>query len=128
MTVHYAMAKILVVDDEEDYRALHAHILTRAGHTVVAADGGEAGLAAFERERPDLVILDAQMPDLEGYEVCRRLRAAGHKTPVLFCTVRSAVVRVAEGLRAGGNDYVVKPFSPDDLLARVAEALGAAGR
>ena len=119
------MAKILVVDDEEDYRALHAHILTRAGHEVVTADGGEAGLAAFERERPALVILDAQMPDLEGYEVCRRLRAAGHKTPVLFCTVRSAVARVAEGLRAGGSDYVVKPFSPEDLLARVKDALGA---
>ena len=122
------MAKILVVDDEEDYRALHAHILTRAGHEVVVADGGEAGLAAFERERPALVILDAQMPDLEGYEVCRRLRAAGHKTPVLFCTVRSAVARVAEGLRAGGNDYVVKPFAPDDLLARVKEALEARAR
>lgn len=117
------MAKILVVDDEEDYRALHRHILTRAGHEVVTADGGEAGLAAFEKERPELVILDAQMPDLEGYEVCRRLRAKGHKTPVLFCTVRSAVARVAEGLRAGGNDYVVKPFAPDDLLARVKEAL-----
>lgn len=119
------MAKILVVDDEEDYRALHSHILTRAGHEVVTADGGEAGLAAFERERPALVILDAQMPDLEGYEVCRRLRAAGHSTPVLFCTVRSAVAKVAEGLRAGGTDYVVKPFSPEDLLSRVKDALGA---
>lgn len=121
------MAKVLVVDDEEDYRLLHKHILERAGYVVAMADGGEAGLAAFAAERPDLVILDAQMPDMEGYEVCRRLRAAGHLTPVIFCTVRSAVARVAEGLRAGGNDYVVKPFSPDDLLVRVGAALSPKG-
>ena len=117
------MARILVVDDEEDYRQLHRHILERAGHEVHQADGGQAGLDAAQKLRPELIILDAQMPDLEGYEVCRRLRARGDKTPVIFCTVRSAVSRVAEGLRAGGSDYVVKPFSPDDLLARVREAL-----
>ncbi|MBI5597404.1 MAG: response regulator transcription factor [Elusimicrobia bacterium] len=117
------MARILVVDDEEDYRALLEHILERAGHEVLAADCGQAGLAAAAESRPALIILDAQMPDLEGYEVCRRLRARGDATPVIFCTVRSAVSRVAEGLRAGGNDYVVKPFAPEDLLARVREAL-----
>ncbi|MDE2292836.1 MAG: response regulator [Elusimicrobia bacterium] len=122
------MARILVVDDEEDYRALLTHILQRAGHSVTSADGGESGLAAFESAPPDLVVLDAQMPDLEGYEVCRRLRAAGHRTPVIFCTVRSAVSKVAEGLRAGGDDYVVKPFSAEDLLGRVDEALARGAR
>lgn len=122
------MARILVVDDEEDYRALLRHILERAGHSVAVADGGEAGLSALAAAPPDLVLLDVQMPDLDGFEVCRRLRASGGRMPVLFCTVRSAVSRVAEGLRAGGTDYVIKPFAPEDLLARVREALSDAGR
>ncbi|MBI3300226.1 MAG: response regulator transcription factor [Elusimicrobia bacterium] len=122
------MAEILVVDDEEDYRLLLRHILERAGHKVKLADCGEAGLAAYHKAKPDLLILDANMPDLEGYEVCRQLRSAGHKTPVIFCTVRSAVSKVAEGLRAGGDDYVVKPFSPEDLLGRVKDVLSRPGK
>jgi len=116
---------VLIVDDEHDFRAICAHVLDRGGYdTAMAADGTE-GLAVFEDRKPDLVVLDGHLPDLDGIEVCRRLRKlpGGDKVPVLMCTVRSAMVTITEGLDAGVTDYVLKPFEMEDLLARVADAL-----
>ena len=116
---------ILIVDDEHDFRAICAHVLDRGGYDTVTAEDGMAGLAAFSDRKPDLVVLDGNLPDLDGIEVCRRLRKlpGGEKVPVLMCTVRSAVVTIQDGLDAGVTDYVLKPFEMDDLLERVAGAL-----
>jgi DNA-binding response OmpR family regulator len=117
--------KLLVVDDEKDFRAIISRILERAGYEVVtAADGGEA-LAAFAKERPELVLLDGHLPDIDGFEVCRRLRKteAGRTVPVILCTVRSAISNVSEGLGAGATGYLLKPFDPQELLAAVKAAL-----
>lgn len=83
-----------------------------------AADGGQA-LAEIEREAPDLVILDVAMPGLDGLSVCRRLRSKGFATPILLLTARDAVADRVAGLDAGADDYLVKPFAPDELAARV---------
>jgi DNA-binding response OmpR family regulator len=125
-----AMAeKILVVEDEEDFRALLSGVLDKEGYSVVTASNGEDGIAAFQKEKPDLVILDVQLPDMEGFEICRKIRAEGPnpEVPVLFCTIRSAVAPVAEGLKAGATDYIIKPFATKDLLARIETALGRGG-
>ena len=116
---------ILIVDDEHDFRAICAHVLDRGGYDTAAAEDGTTGLAVFEDRRPDLVILDGNLPDLDGIEVCRRLRKlpGGEKVPVLMCTVRSAVVSIQDGLDAGVTDYVLKPFEMEDHLERVADAL-----
>ena len=117
--------KILVVEDEEDFRSLLSGLLVKEGYAVATAENGEEGLAAYRREAPDLVILDVQLPDMEGFEICRKIRAEGPnpQVPVLFCTIRSAVAPVAEGLKAGATDYVIKPFETKDLLTRVQKAL-----
>lgn len=119
--------KILVVDDEEDYRVLFKRALTRAGYSVVTAATAAEGVAACAREDPDLVLLDANLPDGDGFAVCREIRARGPqpRVPVLFCTVRSGLRRVREGLESGGQDYLLKPVLLDDLVARVAAALAA---
>lgn len=122
------MEKVLVVEDEEDFRALLAGLLRDGGYAVAEAPDGRSGLAAFARENPDAVVLDVQLPDIDGFEVCRRIRGGGvgAGVPILLCTVRSSVAPVAEGLKAGATDYVLKPFDPQDLLARVRAALAGA--
>ncbi|MBI4423819.1 MAG: response regulator [Elusimicrobia bacterium] len=118
--------RVLVVEDEEDYGQLLVEALSEAGFAVRWEKSAASGLEAASAEPPDLVILDVQLPDGTGFDVCRKLRAGGPamKTPVLFCTVRSAIAPVAEGTRAGGNGYLLKPFAIEDLLARVRAALG----
>jgi two-component system OmpR family response regulator len=120
------MAKILAVEDEEDYRELLEHVLSEAGFEIVTAPNGEEGLEAYAKENPDLVLLDVNLPDMDGFDICRKIREEGPRkdVPILFCTIRSSVARVSEGLSRGANDYVVKPFQVDDLLARVRKALG----
>jgi DNA-binding response OmpR family regulator len=119
--------KILVVDDEPDFLAIVAHILKEKGYQVVTAPNGEDGLKAYAEEAPDLVILDGNLPDMDGFEICRRIRSRGPrpKTPILLCTVRSEVAPVAEGLGSGADDYILKPFEVSDLLSRVENALKA---
>jgi len=113
------MIAILVVDDDAPIRRMLERTLTAEGYAVEsAADGGEA-LAAVERAVPDLVVLDVAMPGLDGLSVCRRLRRAGLGLPVLLLTARDAVSDRVAGLDAGADDYLVKPFAPEELLARV---------
>lgn len=117
--------RILVVEDEEDYGQLLVEVLGDAGFSVKWMRSCAEGLAAFRADSFDLVILDVNLPDGTGFDVCRKLRADGpaKDVPVLFCTVRSAIAPVAEGSRAGGNGYLLKPFAIEDLLARVRAAL-----
>ncbi len=114
-----AEAAILVVDDDAPIRRMLDRTLTAEGYAVeTAADGGEA-LAAVERSTPDLVVLDVGMPGVDGLAVSRRLRAKGLAVPVLFLTARDAVADRVAGLDAGADDYLVKPFATEELLARV---------
>jgi DNA-binding response OmpR family regulator len=116
---------ILVVDDERDFRAIVSHVLEQGGYRVeTAADGAEA-LRRFEELSPHLVVLDGHLPDIDGFEVCRRLRQMpqGKDVPVLLCTVRSALSTVAAGFDAGATGYVLKPFEMEELLESVATAL-----
>lgn len=118
--------RILVVDDDPHIRDVICFALANAGMTAVAAADGLEALARFEREAPDLIILDIGMPELDGIEVCRRIRRQS-ETPILFLSARSDEIDRVLGLELGGDDYVTKPFSPRELVARVSAILKRAG-
>ena len=111
--------RILVVDDEPAVRSAVTRALTLDGYDVVAAEDGPGALGAVARVRPELVVLDVLMPELDGLAVCRRLRGGGDRTPILMLTARDAVSDRVAGLDAGADDYLVKPFALEELLARV---------
>jgi two-component system response regulator MprA len=111
--------RILVVDDEPAVREAVERALRLDGHDVLlAADGGEA-LDRLDERPPDAVVLDVLMPRVDGLELCRRMRMRGDRTPVLMLTARDAISDRVAGLDAGADDYLVKPFALDELLARV---------
>lgn len=110
--------KILVIEDEEGIVHLLNLYLRDAGYTVVVARDGADGLAMHSREQPDLVILDIMLPSLDGFEVCRRMRAWS-KTPIMMLTARGDEDDRIQGLELGADDYLVKPFSPRELVSRV---------
>ena len=116
-------AKLLVVDDEPNIRELLATSLRFAGFDVAAAGTGQEALAAVEREEPDLAVMDVMLPDLDGFEVTRRLRATGRHFPVVFLTARDDTSDKVTGLTVGGDDYVTKPFSLDEVVARIRAVL-----
>ena len=111
--------RVLVVDDEPNITELVAMALRYEGFTVQTAATGRAALAAVATSAPALVILDVMLPDLDGIEVLRRLGAAGRRVPVIFLTARDATEDKVRGLTVGGDDYVTKPFSLEELIARV---------
>ncbi len=111
--------KILVVDDEPAVRSAVRRALVLAGYDVETADDGSQALAALSGRPPDAVVMDVLMPEIDGLEVCRRLRAAGDRTPVLLLTARDGVSDRVGGLDAGADDYLVKPFALEELLARL---------
>ncbi|HKH19231.1 MAG TPA: response regulator transcription factor [Solirubrobacteraceae bacterium] len=111
--------RILVVDDEPAVRAAVDRALRLDGHEVALAADGRAALDAVAAAPPDALVLDLLMPRVDGLEVCRRLRAAGDRTPVLVLTARDAVSDRVRGLDAGADDYLVKPFALEELLARL---------
>jgi two-component system OmpR family response regulator len=113
------MARILVVDDEPYITDLLGAALRFEGFTVEVASTGTEAMAMAQRGRHDLMLLDVMLPDVTGTEVCRRLRAEGISTPVLFLTARDATEDKVAGLTVGGDDYVAKPFSLDELVARI---------
>jgi len=110
---------ILVADDDPPVLRMLERTLGAEGYGVRAAADGGAALAAVERSVPDLLVLDVAMPGLDGLAVCRRLRAKGLAVPILLLTARDAVGDRVAGLDAGADDYLVKPFAADELLARV---------
>jgi two-component system OmpR family response regulator len=115
--------RLLIVDDEDNLRSMLAAALRHHGFEVSAADCGRRALDMIPQERPDLVLLDVMMPDLDGFEVCRRVRANGDRTPVLFLTARDGTDDKVHGFAVGGDDYLQKPFSLDELVARTEAVL-----
>jgi two-component system OmpR family response regulator len=118
-----AEARLLVVDDEPNIRELLSASLRYAGFEVATAADGQQALAMATTFRPDLLVLDVMMPGLDGFGVVRRLRESGRHTPVLFLTARDAAEDKVSGLTLGGDDYVTKPFSLDEVLARIRAVL-----
>lgn len=120
-----AIASILVVDDQEQNRALVLATLEEEGFHVEAVDSGEAGLRAFEMGHFDCVLLDVRMPGMSGFEVCRRLRASprGAEIPIVFLTALRDVETFDEALEVGGDDFLTKPLRPAELLVRLQSAL-----
>lgn len=118
-------ATILVVDDNEANRLLAQGTLEDEGYRVVLATDGAEGIAAFEREDPACVLLDVRMPGIDGFAVCKRIRAlpGGTDTPVIFLTAQRDVDTLDRALRAGGSDFLTKPVRPTDLVVRVEKAL-----
>jgi two-component system, OmpR family, KDP operon response regulator KdpE len=110
--------KILVIDDEEPTVQLIGMLLERRGFEVIKAFRAEDGLRKAYRYQPELVLLDIMMPDMDGWEVCKRLREMSD-VPIVFLTARSDVKDVVKGLEMGADDYVVKPYENDELVARV---------
>ena len=111
--------RVLVADDDQPLRRMLQRMLTAEGFEVtIAADGGGA-LVAAERSAPDVIVLDVAMPGLDGIAVCRRLRGKGLSTPILMLTARDAVDDRVAGLEAGADDYLVKPFAMQELIARL---------
>jgi DNA-binding response OmpR family regulator len=113
-----APVRILVVEDEAPIAEVVQSYLEREGHMVVWAATGEDALEAFDRRRPDLVVLDLNLPGISGEEVCRRIRA-GSDVPIIMLTARDAEEDLVKGLELGADDYLTKPFSPRELTARV---------
>ncbi|WP_243737413.1 response regulator transcription factor [Blastococcus xanthinilyticus] len=116
-------ARLLVVDDEPNIRELLSASLRYAGFEVATAADGQQALALAASFRPDLLVLDVMMPGLDGFGVVRRLRETGRHTPVLFLTARDAAEDKISGLTLGGDDYVTKPFSLDEVVARIRAVL-----
>jgi len=110
---------VLLVEDDPSVRGAVERALRGAGHKVDQQISGDKGLAAATANPYDAIVLDRGLPGLDGIEVCRRLRAAGNNVPILMLTARAAVTERVEGLDAGADDYVVKPFALDELLARL---------
>jgi two-component system, OmpR family, alkaline phosphatase synthesis response regulator PhoP len=117
---------VLVVDDERRYRELLEMNLSRRGYRVRQAIDGLGAVNAVQAEEPALVVLDLKLPDMDGYEVCRRIRAFS-RVPIIMLTARAEPAEKIRGLTAGADDYVTKPFSAEELLARVDAVLRRAG-
>jgi two-component system OmpR family response regulator len=122
-TTQQSVGRILVVDDEPSITDAVATALRYEGYQVEEASNGRDALAAVSRDEPALVVLDWMLPDISGIEVGRRMRERGFKTAILFLTAKDAVEDKVQALRAGGDDYVTKPFSLAEIVARVQAVL-----
>src|SRR5918995_3498745 len=119
--------RILIVDDDRALRDALRRALVLGGYETVPVESGEAALAEVARSEPDAVVLDIGLPDIDGLEVCRRLRGSGNRVPVLMLTARDAVEDRIDGLDAGADDYLVKPFDVGELQARLRALLRRSG-
>ena len=119
--------KVLVVDDDRSLRDALRRALSLAGYEVDLAEGGQHGLTQIATGSPDAVVLDVGMPDIDGLEVCRRLRESGNRVPVLMLTARDAIEDRIDGLDAGADDYLLKPFDLGELKARLRALMRRAG-
>jgi two-component system response regulator MprA len=111
--------RILVIDDDDSVRAAVRRALLLGGYEVLLAENGQQGLLKAESDVPDAIVLDLGLPDIDGMEVCRRLRGLGNRTPILMLTARDAVEDRVDGLEAGADDYLVKPYDVRELQARL---------
>ncbi|MFL5842989.1 MAG: response regulator transcription factor [Thermoleophilaceae bacterium] len=121
------MGRVLVVDDEPAVRESIERVLRHDGFEVAVASDGREAIRRLAVVRPDVVLLDVLMPQIDGLEVCRRMRDTGDRTPVLMLTARDAVNDRVAGLEAGADDYLAKPFALEELLARVRALLRRSG-
>ncbi|MEM8904633.1 MAG: response regulator transcription factor [Actinomycetota bacterium] len=119
--------QLLIVDDEANLRSMLRAALSHHGFEVSEAADGVEALRMIDADQPDLVVLDVMMPELDGFEVCRRLRSVGNRTPVLFLTAKDETEDRVRGLTLGGDDYLQKPFSLDELVARIHAVLRRTG-
>jgi DNA-binding response OmpR family regulator len=115
--------KILVVEDDQAILTGVVDLLESEGYTVYKATDGDTGYTVYEKERPDLVLLDVMMPGKSGYDVCRQIRITDVRTPVLMLTAKGQEIDKVIGLELGADDYIVKPFGIHELLARIRAAL-----
>lgn len=116
------MIKVLVIEDEESFREALDFILTKEGFTVALAATGPDGVVAFEKENPDIILLDLMLPGMSGTEVCKTIRAKS-QVPIIMLTAKDAEVDKVVGLEVGADDYVTKPFSTPELIARIRAVL-----
>src|SRR5258707_7805772 len=116
-------ARLLVVDDEPNILELLSASLRYAGFEVVTAAAGTEAVQAAQRHRPDLIVLDVMLPDMDGFDVVRRLRGGGDRIPVVFVTAGDAMDDKIRGVTLGGEDYVTKPFSLEEVIARIRAVL-----
>jgi two-component system, OmpR family, response regulator len=119
--------RLLLVDDEDNLRSMLEAALRHSGFDVHPVASGRAAIEATDEVQPDLIVLDVMLPDLDGFEVCRRLRADGSRVPVVFLTAKDGTEDKVRGLTLGGDDYLVKPFSLDELVARINAVLRRSG-
>jgi DNA-binding response OmpR family regulator len=122
------MPRLLIIEDEPAMRMALVDCLNAEGYRVIVAENGQTGLDKAIAEKPDLIILDIMLPRLNGFAVCAELRRLGHSEPVLMLTAKGQVQDRVTGLDAGADDYLVKPFSTDELLARIRALLRRTGR
>lgn len=117
------MHKILIVEDEANIRELVSYNLKNNDYRVIEAEDGLQGLDAAYREKPDLILLDIMMPGKNGFEVCKELRARGYKVPIIMLTAKTEDIDKVMGLEFGADDYITKPFSIHELMARIKAVL-----
>jgi DNA-binding response OmpR family regulator len=113
------MARILIIEDETPMRTALKDVVENEGYRAITAADGESGLKRALEEKPDLILLDVMMPKLDGFEVCAELRRLANPVPILMLTAKGQIEDRVSGLDAGADDYLVKPFSTEELLARV---------
>src|SRR5947207_6309752 len=113
------MERILIIEDELPMRTALGDVLAAEGYRILSAPDGESGLRRAIEEKPDLILLDIMMPKLDGYAVCAELRRLSNPVPILMLTAKGQIEDRVTGLYAGSDDYLVKPFSTEELLARV---------
>jgi DNA-binding response OmpR family regulator len=116
--------KIMLIDDDPSLQLALKHIICDEGYEFCCASDGRCGLEMLGKERPDLLLLDVMLPKMNGYDVCREMRAQGRRIPVIFLSSKGDIIDKGIGFKAGGDDYVVKPFDNEELLMRIAAHLG----
>ncbi|WP_027399563.1 response regulator transcription factor [Anaerovorax odorimutans] len=117
------MKKILVIEDEPNIRELVLYNLTQNSYEGIFAEDGETGLALARMEKPDLILLDIMLPEKNGYDICKELRAEGNKTPIIMLTAKNEEIDKVLGLEFGADDYISKPFGVRELMARIKAVL-----
>ncbi len=124
------MTKILIAEDEKDIRDLVVFSLTYGGFEAIAAANGTDAIAMAESELPDLILMDVRMPQMSGYDACAKLKLnpATRDIPIVFLSAKGQEAEIRKGLSAGAEEYILKPFAPDELVRRVQEILRRLGR
>lgn len=113
------MYKVMLIDDEDNLQQAIEQLLVSNGYAFCGAKDAESGLDLLASEHPDLLLLDVMMPGMNGFDVCRTMRESGRRIPIIFLSAKGDIVDKSIGFKAGGDDYVVKPFSSDELLLRI---------